>query len=124
VRDVALAQRRVMWVILAALLLVISFAFGWALPRSMSRTELVVAVVFLIGARLAIVVFMMMGVYKLTRAMGASTTKSVLAMLSMLVPYIGLIVLLVVNQRATKLLTKSGLKVGLMGVRLADIPAS
>jgi hypothetical protein len=35
-----------------------------------------------------------------------------------------LIVLLVVNQQATTLLRKNGIKVGLMGARVSDLPAA
>lgn len=38
-----------------------------------------------------------------------------------LVPLVGLIVLLSVNQRATKVLTDAGVRVGLLGARTSDI---
>ncbi|GAB4151700.1 MAG: hypothetical protein Tsb009_27210 [Planctomycetaceae bacterium] len=37
-----------------------------------------------------------------------------------LIPIVGLVILLVVNSKATKLLKEHGLKVGLLGVRLSD----
>jgi hypothetical protein len=40
----------------------------------------------------------------------------------MIIPCVSLIVLLVVNQQATKILTQNRIKVGLMGARLSDLP--
>jgi hypothetical protein len=39
-----------------------------------------------------------------------------------LIPCVGLIILLIVNQQATSLLQKNGIRVGLLGANMSDIP--
>ena len=52
-----------------------------------------------------------------------STTGGVILGILTLVPLVGLIVLLIVNQKATAILTSNGIKVGLLGARSSDIEA-
>ena len=125
VRAVGLAQRRIMWVILGALLLGVSLVMGSSIQAAFrgSQVSLIVVLALLVVLRLALVVLMMIGVYQLATALGSNMTTRVLYVIAMIIPYINLIVLLVVNQRATNLLKRNGIKVGLMGARIADLPA-
>ena len=121
VRAVGLAQRRIMWVILGAVLLMFSFPVGGYL---MAATGALAMIAVLGLARLAILALMMIGVYQLSAALGKSMATRVLFVIAMLLPLIGLIVLLVVNQQATNLLRRHNIRVGLMGPRVADLPAA
>ena len=120
-RAVGLAQRRIMWVILAALLLVFSFVFGAILipPDQAPETVMLVGLALV---RVAILALMMIGVFQLAAALGAGMTARVLYTVAMLIPLVNLILLLVVNQQATALLRRHYIKVGLMGARVADLP--
>ena len=61
-------------------------------------------------------------IFQLAMRVYSSTVGVVLGILT-LVPLVGLIVLLIVNQKATAILTSNGIKVGLLGARSADIEA-
>ena len=121
-RAVGLAQRRIMWVILAGLLLGFSFVGGSAMLMPPDQEPSIVAIVALALVRIALVVLMMIGVDRLAEAQGASTTARVLYTIGMLVPLVNLIILLILNQQATALLKYHNIKVGLMGARVADLP--
>ncbi len=71
--------------------------------------------------RFGFIIFMMVCVYQLSAALGDGSTKRVLLVIGMIIPLVSLIILLVVNQKATKLLKSQGIRVGLMGAKLADL---
>lgn len=99
VREVGMAQRLLIWAVLASIAgWIVPFAFILAIP------------------------FQLYCVYKLARALGFSTAICVLYLVAMFVPLASLIFLLVLNQKATTLLTEAGIKVGLMGARPSDLP--
>ena len=50
-------------------------------------------------------------------------SQDAFSFIAMFVPLLNLIVLILVNQEATGLLRKNGIRVGLMGASLADLPA-
>jgi len=60
--------------------------------------------------------------YKLGRAMNMSVPVIVLLSLALFIPCVALIILLLVNQKATEALQRAGVRVGLMGARLDDVP--
>jgi len=72
-----------------------------------------------IGGLLGIVVIVMslVGMFRLASGLGYSTGKKIMFVILLLVPLIGLITLLVLNSRATKVLREGGYKVGLLGAR-------
>jgi len=61
---------------------------------------------------LGLVVFMIISVIKLARALSLSP---VLYAILMIIPCVSLLVLLSLSGKATKLLTQAGIKVGLLG---------
>ncbi len=65
-------------------------------------------------AALAVAVFNMYWVYRLCKALKTTPWAYVVGMI---IPLISLICLVLLNQRATKLLRAHGLKVGLLGVQ-------
>ena len=80
-----LAQRRIMWVILGAVLLVCSMTSGAVVTPTgnpVVQTALMIALILL---RLAILAAMMIGVYQLAAALGASMTARVLYVIAMVV---------------------------------------
>ncbi len=65
-------------------------------------------------------------VYRLVKAASRrpdrATVTAILAVVAMLIPFISLIVLLIINQKATKRLNAHGVRVGFMGAKTADLP--
>jgi hypothetical protein len=69
-----------------------------------------------VGITAAVFVFMLcLTVY--------NTTMGIILGILTLIPLIGLLVLLIVNGKATKLLQEHGIKVGLLGANASQIPA-
>jgi hypothetical protein len=106
--NVAIYQKGILWCILAYLIAV----FGqFAVPPSV---RLLVGIVFTAVAALATVFVFLLALNLYGVAMGI-----VLGILT-LIPCIGLITLLVINQKATGLLNKRGYRVGLLGAKLSQ----
>lgn len=63
------------------------------------------------------IVMSLVGVFRLASGLGYSTGAKVVLVILLVVPLVGLIVLLVLNSRATKALRGEGYKVGLLGAR-------
>ena len=72
-----------------------------------------------IAGLLAIVVIIMslIGVFRLASGLGYSIGAKIGLVVLLLLPIIGLITLLVLNSRATKVLKEAGYKVGLFGAK-------
>lgn len=68
-------------------------------------------------AALAITVMALLGVWKISSALGANIVMKILAILSMFVPLANLIVLVMLSLRASKRLKEGGYTVGLLGAR-------
>ena len=68
--------------------------------------------------QISVVIFQLVSIYKLGRA---PQLFAWLYLLGAFVPCISLIVLLVINGKATGALQKAGIRVGLLGARLADV---
>jgi heme/copper-type cytochrome/quinol oxidase subunit 4 len=112
-RRVARSQKNVLYCLLANIgLNIVSFAVqrGGDPEAGPSIATLIVGV-FAIGVIVASIYF----VYQLTKSMGQQPAIAVILSLCMCIPCVSLIVLLVVNQQATGLLQKNGVKVSLMG---------
>jgi len=126
-RRVALAQRQMMWVILISIFFTVAVLAQTMMmppPPPSGSGMLIALLIIVVVIRLGVIALMMVSVYKLGTALGMATSSKVLYMLGMLIPYLGIILLLIINQRATKLLTSNNIRVGLMGARLSDIPAA
>jgi len=103
VKDVADAQRLVI------------YAFGLnlvcnVLLRSGSALMIVPA--------LAASLFAVISIYRLTGALDYSSGMRILFVVLMFVPLVSLLVLLILIERATKILRAAGYKVGLLGARV------
>ncbi len=121
VRAVAIAQRRIMWVILGAILLTMSL-FAGAVFAQFTGVAGIIIIGLLTLVRLALLVLMMICIYQLSSALNNSVGVSVVFVVLMLVPLVNLIVLLVLNQKATNYLKQNNIRVGLMGASLSDLP--
>jgi hypothetical protein len=110
-RAIAMRQRGIMYCILGYLVLV---AAQFAVPEQLRIIPGLLALVVSVAA--AVFVFMLaLSVY--------NTAAGVVLGILTLVPLIGLIILLIINARATKILRQHGIRVGLMGADPRQIPA-
>lgn len=113
---VAAAQRFLIWLFLAGIL---------ALPLSLLASDVTwgdftVAFVFL-AAVVAVRLVMAVAVYRVAAALG-SNVPVLWAIGGFLPNFIGLVVLLVLNSKATTFLKRAGQKPGFMGVKLPPEP--
>jgi len=108
-RSTATYQKGILVCILAYILLV---GFQFALPPE--------ARLFLALAAPAVVITATVFVFLLATKV-YSTGLGVLLGILTLIPCVGLIVLLIINGKATGVLKKHGIRVGLLGAKLSDI---
>lgn len=117
VYRVGRAQRLLIWLFLAGLLaLPLSLASAGARPGAAEQMG-IVFLALIIVVRLGMAV----AVYRVAAALG-SKLAVVWAIGAFLPNLIGLIVLLVLNQKATTFLRSAGLKPGFMGVKVSPTP--
>ena len=108
IRKIAGMQRAVIYCILAEILIVI---FRVAMNGNLTARVLIGLVYFAVGILAAVCIF------GLAISLYNTALGIVLGVLT-LIPGIGLVVLLIVNGKATTILRQHGLKVGLMGAKL------
>jgi hypothetical protein len=110
-RTIAVRQRGIMFCILGYLVLV---AAQFAVPEELRIIPALLAVAVSVAA--AVFVFMLaLSVY--------NTAAGIVLGILTLVPLIGLIILLIINARATRILRQHGIRVGLMGANPRQIPS-
>ena len=109
-RDIARRQRAIMLCILAEIVLIICYV---VLPDPLK----LFARIAIFAAQITAMVF----VFMLAIAIYNTGVGIVLGILT-LIPLIGLIVLLIVNGKATNILRQHGIKVGLMGADMSQVP--
>ncbi|HWE96988.1 MAG TPA: hypothetical protein VG269_23705 [Tepidisphaeraceae bacterium] len=109
-RNIAVRQKAIMYCILAYIALIIG---QFALPPELR----IIVVLLAAGASLTAAVF----VFMLAIAVYNTGIGIVLGILT-LIPLVGLIVLLVINSKATNILREHGIRVGLMGANSSQIP--
>lgn len=106
--GIAVAQRHVLWAVLAGIV---------ALLLVGAIHMIAVAGIVLVYA---IAIYQIVAIYRLARALNSSL--AILYAVLCLIPCISLLTLLMVNQSATRELTKGGVKVGLLGAKPNSIP--
>ncbi|RMF36911.1 MAG: hypothetical protein D6753_18605 [Planctomycetota bacterium] len=123
VRAVGKAQRLVNFAILLYLLLIpINIFANITMAASNGESIGALIMLLLVGvAALGIVVFILVAVAMLANAMHGPV-MAVLYCVAMLIPCVGLILLVVLNARATNYLKKHGVKVGLLGADPRTLP--
>jgi DNA integrity scanning protein DisA with diadenylate cyclase activity len=77
-----------------------------------------VVAVFGLVVHVASLILQLLAVYRIARALGKT---AVLWLLGVFIPCGGIILLLILNQEATKALEKAGLKVGFFGAKMAEV---
>lgn len=123
--SVAKWQKYNIWMILIQVLILV-LSIGMAISSKTAQrvpnvgdiSSLVTGLSILV-ARIVIWVLSMYGVYMLAKALRMS--GAILYAIAMFLPLISLLVLLVLNDKATKVLQNSGVRVGLMGADCADL---
>jgi len=113
-KRVAAQQRAINLCILAEIIIIILQVAHLGMPQMFA---LAMALVF-IGVAITAAVF----IFMLALSVYGTATGIVLGILS-LIPYLGVLILLVVNGKATKILRQHGIKVGLLGADPSKIPA-
>ena len=109
--ELAKNQKQLIWFILFEI--VICLALAILVPESFqSASKQLFFGLGMIGCYL---------VYKVAKALEMSTVKLVIAAVFLFVPLIGLITLLYINGKATKVLRQNGLRVGFMGAKRKDL---
>ena len=93
-----------MWAVFASIL---ALFFGWKYPY-----------VFVV-----VIPFQLYCIYRLAKALGMHIVAIVFLMLAMFIPFVSLICLFVLNGKATSTLQLAGIKVGLMGAKISDLPS-
>lgn len=115
-RQVARAQKGIIFCILGQFALIpLNIALQSMQPDSALVPALVLGLVYLAVAITATVFMFMLALKVFSTGVGV-----VLGILT-LIPCIGLIVLLVINQKATSILTNAGVRVGLLGANSDDL---
>ncbi|MCG3137771.1 MAG: hypothetical protein HJJLKODD_01621 [Phycisphaerae bacterium] len=112
-RALAHRQRQLLWMILFAF--IIQFV-PFFIDQFSGYVQIGVGIF-----TLAVLVLTIVGVARMLAAMGTHGAWIVVAIIMMLAPCANLLVLLVINSRATGALQRAGLKVGFMGVRDEDV---
>lgn len=110
-RTIALRQRAILYCILGYVAL---FLAQFAFPPDVRFVPMLLAFAVSIAASFF--------VFTLSIALYNTGTGIVLGVLT-LVPYVGMIVLLVINGKATNVLRQHGIRVGLLGAPTSQIPA-
>lgn len=116
-RDVALAQRGVIYCLLFNLI-----AIGVDLAIDLAAQDDLVILLGYLALRLTLLIATLIFSFRLTRlvyGMGIA----ILMLFLLLIPVVGVIALLVINHRAITILRRGNVRVGFMGVAKADLPA-
>lgn len=115
VRTVARSQKVIILCILAQLLTIpIRFI---PLPPELALVALIVLIVFYLAIAVTATVF----VFMLTVTLYSTGIGVLLGFLTF-IPCIGLLVLLFINAKATGILKQRGIRVGLLGANMSDVP--
>ena len=121
VAAVAKAQRLVNLAILFYLFLIpINIASNVISERTNGES---IVQLLVLPILLAVLVFVLIAVGRLAYALHG-VGNAIIYCIAMLIPYIGLILLVFLNSRATNYLKRHGVKVGLMGADLSTLPSS
>lgn len=107
--DIPTVARTQRWILLAVLANVLANIVLLLAPQAVAL-PLFLALLLVGAAVIVCLVFLM-------RALQRPIVSIVLASLAQFIPLVSLLVLLVVNQRATKTLKGAGIRVGLLGAR-------
>lgn len=114
IRSIAVAQKLILLGILVNIGL---FAISVLGQGSIPALQVLALPVYLCAIGLQLY-----GCFRLARGLGWNVAITVVCLILMFVPIIGLLTLLILNQKATTALRAAGLHVGLLGVRTSELP--
>ncbi len=117
IRLVARRQRWLLWLVLACLGSVVWPIVVRPIPFVSGESAVVVFAVLYVGVRVGV----WLGTILMMRALRTHVVALILCALLMVVPLINLLILLMENRRATRVLRRAGLRVGFMGVKDEDV---
>ena len=120
--KIAKRQKNLLWAILAQLLMVPGvMILGSMMEGSGPGPESAVAGLLITGVFIATAILQLVMTIMLVTALKWNPVVIVLCVLALFLPCIGLLVLLIISDRATRTLKAHGLQVGLMGVPKHEI---
>ncbi len=122
VLKIAKAQKLLLWVILGNIIANVSLLILSSAAKSAPATVQLLFGIGLVGFILVIVALQIAALVNLMRAMKMGIVSIIILAIGSVLSCIGLLVLLIINQRATTRLQRAGLKVGLMGAKIPDGP--
>jgi len=122
-REVGIAQRLTMWGFLAAIvgnIIVGKTMWGYfaAIARNIIKIDSFITPVLL----LLIALFLCYCVYRLARSLRLNIIVSVIYVLLVIIPIIGILALYNLTNKATIILRAKGIRVGIMGPSVKDLP--
>lgn len=117
-RHLATSQGLLMWAVLANILCGVA---AKVVPPMVPHGNLIVGLL-LIAMGLSVIIFTIYAVVRLGTDLRYPTWAIVLYCLSVFIPCVSLICLVVLTVQASKVLKAAGVRVGLMGGRVDDIP--
>ena len=116
-RLIALAQKNVLYVILVRLILIpVYLGLAIGMQNQPGVAQPIIGVIDIVVAIVALIV-----IYQLAARVYSPVLGIVFAV-TQCIPCVGLIMLLVVNGKATSLLQAEGIRVGLMGADMSQLP--
>ncbi|MGH7132920.1 MAG: hypothetical protein ACREJO_13350 [Phycisphaerales bacterium] len=118
--KVAYAQRSLIFLVLAALVLygglIVATVYARGTGGPLTLLECVLGVSYI-----AVVIATIVQTVRLSIAAGGNSAVAIASGIIMLVPCVGVLVMLAANQRATTILQKQGARVGLFGVPAGEM---
>ena len=114
--KVARIQRTLIWLVLAYMLLQCSPVFAFGTLRSVSPATGQLMLALYVVAQLGIWISAIVQTIRLSSASGTSMVVAAIAGALMIIPFFGMLALVVVNVNATALLKHNGVRVGFFGV--------
>jgi hypothetical protein len=123
VRKVAVAQKAILTCILIQIGSILIVIVGLASAGNGGEKSAVLPMLVRMAVLVALISGVISALFVFAMALRVyNTALGILFGIGALMPYVGLIVLLVVNGKATKILQANGYKVGLLGAKLSDVP--
>lgn len=122
-REVAKWQKYICWAILAQIAAILLMVFAAVAANNQQNTTAAAAAdttgLITLIVRIVAVGFSIVCVYNLAKALRIS--GAILYAVAMFLPLIGLLAIISLSDKATKLLKEHGIKVGVMGADMSDI---
>ncbi|MAO21546.1 MAG: hypothetical protein CMJ35_00575 [Phycisphaerae bacterium] len=120
--KIAKLQRTLLWLIFALLMSTVGFVWIAAFGQGMLPNPDIAALIMLLVLA-AIQLWAIIQTFRLTIAMKANIAYPIIMLLGgFIIPLLGLVMLLIISDKANKELKQAGLKVGFMGVPKSEWP--